>query len=59
MSGVPIVVHRPSVSGGRRATVHRDGRDEFLGTAYSDHDVVMFIEEAGITDLVYILDEPQ
>ncbi len=39
--------------------MHRDGRDEFLGTAYSDHDVVMFIEEAGITDPVYILDEPQ
>ncbi|GAA2610492.1 hypothetical protein GCM10010424_73780 [Streptomyces lienomycini] len=56
---MPIVVHRRSVSGGRRATVHRDGRDEFLGTAYSDHDVVMFIEEAGITDPVYILDEPQ
>ncbi|MFH9186731.1 hypothetical protein [Streptomyces sp. NPDC017673] len=37
MTRAPVVVHRPSLSGGRRVTVHRHGQDEFLGTAYSDH----------------------
>ncbi|MFF4918897.1 hypothetical protein [Streptomyces tendae] len=41
MSRAPIVVHRPSVSGGRRVSVHRHSRDEILGTAYSDHDLVV------------------
>ncbi|MGZ3102385.1 hypothetical protein [Streptomyces sp. H72] len=35
MSGVPIVVHRPSLSEGRRVTVHRHGRDEILDTQRS------------------------
>ncbi|MFE2462968.1 hypothetical protein [Streptomyces sp. NPDC059402] len=50
MSRAPIVVHRPSVSGGRRVSVHRHGRDEILGTAYSDHDLVVFLKGAGIDD---------
>ncbi|GAP47562.1 putative uncharacterized protein [Streptomyces azureus] len=28
--------------------VHSSGRDEILGTAYSDHDLVVFLEGAGI-----------
>ncbi|MEW2282908.1 hypothetical protein [Streptomyces cyaneofuscatus] len=47
MTSALIVVHRPSVSGGRRVTVHSRGRDEILGTAYSDHDLVVFLESAG------------
>ncbi|MFF0191028.1 hypothetical protein [Streptomyces sp. NPDC005244] len=42
MSSAPVVVHRPSISGGRRVSVHRHGRDEILGSAYSDHDLVVF-----------------
>ncbi|MFE1453402.1 hypothetical protein [Streptomyces olivaceoviridis] len=59
MSSAPIVVHRPSLSGGRRVTVHRHGQDEILGTAYSDHDLVVFLESAGVTDPDAILDDPE
>ncbi|MFJ4972785.1 hypothetical protein [Streptomyces sp. NPDC088755] len=59
MTRAPIVVHRPSVSGGRRVTVHGRGRDEILGTAYSDHDLVVFLEGAGVTEPDSILDDPQ
>ncbi|MFE7837054.1 hypothetical protein ACFU53_13705 [Streptomyces sp. NPDC057474] len=28
--------------------MHSQGRDELLGTAYSDHDLVVFLEGSGI-----------
>ncbi|MEV6121670.1 hypothetical protein AB0M23_14270 [Streptomyces sp. NPDC052077] len=59
MSTSPIVVHRPSPSGGRRVTAHRAGRDEILGTAYSDHDLVVFLESAGVADPEALLDDPR
>ncbi|MEW1569878.1 hypothetical protein AB0454_44110 [Streptomyces sp. NPDC093509] len=59
MSSVPIVVHRPSLSGGRRVSVHGHGRDEILGTAYSDHDLVVFLEAVGISDPELVLDDPR
>ncbi|MEU5974959.1 hypothetical protein [Streptomyces sp. NPDC047315] len=40
----PIVVHRPSPSGGRRVTV----RGEILGVAYSDEDLSEFLRRAGL-----------
>ncbi|MEU0784617.1 hypothetical protein ABZ341_23935 [Streptomyces sp. NPDC006173] len=57
MTSAPIVVHRPSRTGGRRVTVHGHGRDEILGTAYSDHDLIVFLEAAGIQDPDRILDD--
>lgn len=48
-----------SLSGGRRVTMHSSGRAETLGTAYSDHDLVVFLEGAGITDHEAILEDPQ
>lgn len=59
VSSAPILVHRPSRTGGRRVTVHRHGGDEILGTAYSDHDLVVFLESAGIADPEAALDDPQ
>ncbi|MFF5407843.1 hypothetical protein ACFY8K_33875 [Streptomyces misionensis] len=59
MSSAPIVVHRPSLSGGRRVTVWRRGQDKILGTAYSDHDLVVFLEGAGVADPEALLDDPQ
>ncbi|WP_309030883.1 hypothetical protein [Streptomyces alfalfae] len=59
MSSAPIVVHRPSRTGGRRVTVHRNGRNEILGTAFSDHDLVVFLESAGVSDLESVLDQPR
>ncbi|MFI8193868.1 hypothetical protein ACIF8T_34730 [Streptomyces sp. NPDC085946] len=58
MSSAPIVVCWPSLSGGRRVTVHSHGQDEILGTAYSDHDLVVFLEGAGVADPEVILDAP-
>ncbi|WP_329557938.1 hypothetical protein OG711_38260 [Streptomyces uncialis] len=58
MESAPIVVHRPSPSGGRRVSVHRNGRDEILGLAFSDHDLVVFLEAAGITESGLVLDDP-
>lgn len=57
MSSAPIVVHPPSRTGGRRATVHSGARDRILGTAYSDHDLVVFLEGAGVQDADSILDD--
>ncbi|MEV8103173.1 hypothetical protein [Streptomyces sp. NPDC088135] len=59
MGKAPIVVHRPSLSGGRRVSVHRNGRDEILGLARSDHDLTVFLEAAGIIDPESILDDPR
>ncbi|MGW0886079.1 hypothetical protein [Streptomyces sp. NPDC002671] len=59
MTTTPIVVHQPSISGGRRVTVHSGGRDEILGTAYSDHDLIVFLEGASVADPEAVLDDPQ
>ncbi|MFJ3235816.1 hypothetical protein [Streptomyces sp. NPDC086787] len=59
MTSAPIVVHRPSDKGGRRVSVHIHGQDESLGTAFSDRDVVAFLEAAGITDPETVLDDPR
>jgi len=53
-----IVVHRPSAGGGRRVSVHRDGRAEILGLAHSDHDLIVFLEAAGLTYPAELLDDP-
>ncbi|WP_030975918.1 hypothetical protein [Streptomyces sp. NRRL S-1824] len=59
MTSPPIVIFRPSLSGGRRVTVQRDGRFQILGLAHSDHDVIVFLEGAGLDDPEHILDSPE
>ncbi|MFI9569522.1 hypothetical protein [Streptomyces rishiriensis] len=59
MTSAPIVVHRPSDSGGRIVTVHTSGRDEILGTAHSDHDLVVFLKGAGVAEPDAILGDPE
>ncbi|MGI5360024.1 hypothetical protein ACQI4E_32665 [Streptomyces sp. CA-252508] len=59
MGSAPVVVHRPSQSGGRRVTLHRHGQDEILGLAHSDHDLVVFLEAAGVIDPDGVLDDPR
>ncbi|MGW3341196.1 hypothetical protein [Streptomyces sp. BV129] len=39
-------------------TVRARGYEQPLGTAFSDHDLVVFLEAAGITDPELILDDP-
>ncbi|MEV4424083.1 hypothetical protein AB0K23_01645 [Streptomyces sp. NPDC049602] len=52
--GAPIVVHRPSPTGGRRVTAS----GEILGLAYDDHDLVEFLRRAGLPDAEAMLDDP-
>ncbi|MEU0978483.1 hypothetical protein ABZ488_04630 [Streptomyces griseus] len=54
MEHAPIVVHRPSPTGGRRVTV----RGRILGLAYSDHDLIVFLADAGLLDPDLLLDDP-
>lgn len=37
--------------------MHRHGRDEILGSAYSDRDLVVFLENVGIADPDAVLDD--
>ncbi|MER7624584.1 hypothetical protein [Streptomyces sp. NPDC126503] len=54
MSTAPVVVHRPSATGGRRVTV----RGEIAGLAHRDADVIEFLRRAGIPDAGELLDDP-
>ncbi|MFD9520704.1 hypothetical protein [Streptomyces sp. NPDC059979] len=53
------VVHQPSLSGGRRVTMRRKDQEEVLGVAYSDHDLIIFLEAAGVVSPINVLDDPQ
>ncbi|MFI8433772.1 hypothetical protein ACIGJO_08475 [Streptomyces sp. NPDC079020] len=55
MRTAPIIVHRPSPSGGRRVTV----RGQILGLAFSDHDLTVFLADAGLLDPDLLLDDPR
>ncbi|MEU4494650.1 hypothetical protein AB0F96_14650 [Streptomyces sp. NPDC023998] len=37
----------------------RNGRDEILGLAHSDHDLVVFLEAAGVLSLEKVIDDPR
>ncbi len=38
--------------------MHKHGRDRILGIAYSDRDLVVFLEGAGLDDPEGVLDDP-
>ncbi|MEU6312662.1 hypothetical protein [Streptomyces sp. NPDC047014] len=50
MHHAPVVVHRISPSGGRQVTLRAAGREEPLGLARSDADVIEFLRRAGMPD---------
>lgn len=54
MATVPIVVHPPSPTGGRRVTA----RGEILGLAYGDADLIEFLRRAGLPDPEAVIDDP-
>ncbi|MCF3962309.1 hypothetical protein [Streptomyces fuscigenes] len=54
MWDVPIVVHRPSPTGGRRVTL----RSRILGLAHDDPELVLLLQRAGIPDASLLLDDP-
>ncbi|MFJ7630972.1 hypothetical protein ACIQZN_31270 [Streptomyces sp. NPDC097595] len=49
----PVVIHRPSATGGRRVTV----RGQIVGLAHDDQDVVEFLRRAGLADAELLLDD--
>ncbi|MFE9912863.1 hypothetical protein [Streptomyces clavifer] len=49
----PIVIHRPSPTGGRRVTI----RGQISGLAHDDGDVVEFLRRAGLPDAEQLLDD--
>ncbi|MGW7200848.1 hypothetical protein [Streptomyces chryseus] len=58
--GALVVVGEPSHTGGRRVSVMSRGCEEPLGTAFSDHDVVVFLQAAGLlSDPDEVLDHPR
>ncbi|MFD7094051.1 hypothetical protein [Streptomyces xanthophaeus] len=59
MESVPVVVHRCRPSGGRQVIMHREGREEILGLAHSDRDLIMFLEAVGVIEAENVLDDPQ
>ncbi|MGI5399328.1 hypothetical protein ACQEVG_07745 [Streptomyces sp. CA-135486] len=54
MRGAPIVVHRIPPTGGRRVTV----RDQIMGLAHSDRDLLEFLRQAGLPDADDLPDDP-
>ncbi|MFJ3633728.1 hypothetical protein [Streptomyces sp. NPDC090112] len=50
MHHAPVVVHRILPSGGRQVTLRTAGREEPLGLARSDRDVIEFLRRAGVPD---------
>ncbi|MET8288543.1 MULTISPECIES: hypothetical protein [Streptomyces] len=44
MISAPVVVSEPPLAAGRTVTMRRCGRDEILGTARSDRDLMVFLE---------------
>ncbi|MFF0086618.1 hypothetical protein ACFYR1_44100 [Streptomyces canus] len=57
MTSAPIFVHQPPILGGWQVTVHSSGPNENLGTACSDHDLVVFLEGVGVADAEALLDD--
>ncbi|WP_250291736.1 hypothetical protein [Streptomyces atroolivaceus] len=51
----PIVIQRPSPTGGRRVTI----RGQIAGLAYEDQDVIEFLRRAGLPDAEQLLDRPE
>ncbi|MFB7558798.1 hypothetical protein [Streptomyces brevispora] len=55
MAAAPIVVHRPSASGGRRVTAY----GHILGLAHDDQDLIEFLRRAGLPEAEMLIDDPQ
>ncbi|MFD5940313.1 hypothetical protein [Streptomyces griseus] len=49
----PIVIHRPSPTGGRRVTI----QGQIAGLAHDDADVIEFLRRAGLPDADDLLDQ--
>ncbi|MFC8015047.1 hypothetical protein [Streptomyces cinereoruber] len=54
-----IVVGEGSALKGRQVRVMRRGEAQYVGTAFSDHDVVAILQAAGLSDPEEVLDDPR
>ncbi|MFE0654535.1 hypothetical protein ACFVZH_39055 [Streptomyces sp. NPDC059534] len=54
-----IMVGAPSQNGGWRVSVMRQGYEDWLGTAFNEQDVTVFLEVAGLSDPEEVLDDPR
>ncbi|WP_392871882.1 hypothetical protein [Streptomyces sp. LN499] len=50
----PIVVHGPSLTGGRAVTIN----DEIVGLVYDDQGLVELLRRAGLYDAEHCLEDP-
>ncbi|WP_326608077.1 MULTISPECIES: hypothetical protein [unclassified Streptomyces] len=50
----PIVVHRPSLTGGRAVTIN----DEIVGLVYDDQGLIELLRRAGLYDAENCLEDP-
>ncbi|SFT31798.1 hypothetical protein [Streptomyces sp. ok210] len=55
MATAPVIVHRPSPTGGRRVTAY----GHILGLAHDDRDLIEFLRRAGLPDAETLIDDPQ
>lgn len=55
MPAAPIVVHRPSPSGGRHVTAY----GQTLGLAYDDNNLIEFLRRACLSDSESLVDDPR
>ncbi|MFE0633498.1 hypothetical protein ACFW3D_42045 [Streptomyces sp. NPDC058864] len=61
MDDARFVVHGLSPRGGRLVTMHREDRmeDDYVGTAFSDHDLLLILRSAGLPDPDLVVDDPR
>ncbi|MDX3078398.1 hypothetical protein [Streptomyces sp. MI02-7b] len=61
MEDARFVVHDLSGSGGRLVTMHREGRveDDYVGTAFSEHDLLLILRSSGLMDPDLVVDDPR
>ncbi|MFF7680961.1 hypothetical protein [Actinacidiphila glaucinigra] len=61
VEGARFVVHGLSPRGGRLVTMHREGRmeDDYVGTAFSDHDLLLILRSAGLPEPGLVVDDPR
>ncbi|MEU6346588.1 hypothetical protein ABZ883_37215 [Streptomyces sp. NPDC046977] len=61
MDDARFVVHGPSPRGGRLVTMYRAGRaeDDYVGTAFSEHDLLLILRSPGLPDPDLVVDDPR
>ncbi|MEU6347041.1 hypothetical protein ABZ883_39560 [Streptomyces sp. NPDC046977] len=61
MDDARFVVHGPSPRGGRLVTMHRADcvEDDYVGTAFSEHDLLLILRSAGLPDPELVVDDPR